>query len=59
MRKDLMPLLRPQKFTWLGIRPPKEVLLYGPPGTYKTLTERMVANLIDACFIRIIVSELV
>jgi 26S proteasome regulatory subunit T1 len=54
-----MPLLHPEKFTTLGIDPPKGVLLYGPPGTGKTLTARAVANRTDACFIRVIGSELV
>ena len=43
----------------LGIDPPKGVLLYGPPGTGKTLCARAVANRTDACFIRVIGSELV
>jgi len=43
----------------LGIDPPKGVLLYGPPGTGKTLAARAVANRTDACFIRVIGSELV
>lgn len=54
-----MPLLNPEKFTELGIDPPKGVLLYGPPGTGKTLTARAVANRTEACFIRVIGSELV
>lgn len=54
-----MPLLNPEKFINLGIDPPKGVLLYGPPGTGKTLTARAVANRTDACFIRVIGSELV
>merc|ERR1711988_1554973 len=54
-----MPLLHPEKFSNLGIEPPKGVLLYGPPGTGKTLTARAVANRTDACFIRVIGSELV
>jgi len=54
-----MPLLTPQKFIDLGIDPPKGVMLYGPPGTGKTLTARAVANRTDACFIRVIGSELV
>jgi 26S proteasome regulatory subunit T1 len=54
-----MPLLQPEKFVNLGIDPPKGVLLYGPPGTGKTLTARAVANRTDACFIRVIGSELV
>ena len=43
----------------LGIEPPKGVLLFGPPGTGKTLLARAVANRTDACFIRVIGSELV
>ena len=35
------------------------MLLYGPPGTGKTLCARAVANRTDACFIRVIGSELV
>ena len=54
-----MPLLTPEKFIDLGIDPPKGVMLYGPPGTGKTLTARAVANRTDACFIRVIGSELV
>ena len=54
-----MPLLTPEKFVNLGIDPPKGVLLYGPPGTGKTLLARAVANRTDACFIRVIGSELV
>jgi len=54
-----LPLLHPERFVALGIEPPKGVLLYGPPGTGKTLTARAVANRTDACFIRVIGSELV
>jgi len=54
-----LPLLNPERFVKLGIDPPKGVLLYGPPGTGKTLLARAVANQTDACFIRVIGSELV
>jgi 26S proteasome regulatory subunit T1 len=54
-----IPLLNPERFVKLGIDPPKGVLLYGPPGTGKTLSARAVANRTDACFIRVIGSELV
>ncbi|KAF1322352.1 26s protease regulatory subunit 7, partial [Globisporangium splendens] len=54
-----LPLLHPERFVNLGIDPPKGVLLYGPPGTGKTLSARAVANRTDACFIRVIGSELV
>lgn len=53
------PLLNPEKFINLGIDPPKGVLLYGPPGTGKTLVARAVANRTEACFIKVIGSELV
>ncbi|MPC12676.1 26S protease regulatory subunit 7 [Portunus trituberculatus] len=53
------PLLHPERFVNLGIEPPKGVLLFGPPGTGKTLCARAVANRTDACFIRVIGSELV
>jgi 26S proteasome regulatory subunit T1 len=53
------PLLHPERFVKLGIQPPKGVLLYGPPGTGKTLLARAVANRTDACFIRVVGSELV
>merc|ERR1712196_14722 len=54
-----LPMLHPERFVQLGIDPPKGVLLYGPPGTGKTLAARAVANRTDACFIRVIGSELV
>lgn len=54
-----LPLTNPEKFTALGIDPPKGVLLYGPPGTGKTLMAKAVANRTDATFIRVIGSELV
>jgi len=54
-----LPLLHPERFIQLGIDPPKGVLLFGPPGTGKTLCARAVANRTDACFIRVIGSELV
>lgn len=54
-----LPPLQPERFVNLGIEPPKGVLLFGPPGTGKTLCARAVANRTDACFIRVIGSELV
>ena len=55
----LLVCLQPERFVNLGIEPPKGVLLFGPPGTGKTLCARAVANRTDACFIRVIGSELV
>ncbi|KAI3845437.1 hypothetical protein MKX03_010170 [Papaver bracteatum] len=52
-------MLHPEKFVKIGIDPPKGILFYGPPGSGKTLLARAVANRTDACFIRVIGSELV
>lgn len=38
------PLLHPDAFERLGVRPPKGVLLYGPPGCSKTLLVRACAT---------------
>ncbi|KAM3702312.1 hypothetical protein ACJW31_04G016600 [Castanea mollissima] len=54
-----LPMIHPKKFVKLGIDPPKGVLCHGPPGTGKTLLAKAVANRTDACFIRVIGSELV
>jgi len=47
------PLKRPEIFERLGIRPPKGILLFGPPGCGKTLLARAVATESEANFITI------
>ncbi|MFA6226185.1 MAG: CDC48 family AAA ATPase [Methanoregula sp.] len=54
-----LPLRHPEIFERLGIQPPKGVLLYGQPGTGKTLIAKAVANEVDAHFITISGPEIV
>merc|ERR1712137_599598 len=54
-----LPLTHPELYEEVGIRPPKGVILYGAPGTGKTLLAKAVANETSATFLRVVGSELI
>lgn len=54
-----LPLTNPEIFQDIGIEPPRGVLLYGLPGTGKTLLAKAVAHESKATFIHMSGSELV
>merc|ERR1711920_1159628 len=45
-----LPLRHPTLFKTIGVKPPRGILLYGPPGSGKTLIARAVANETGAFF---------
>jgi proteasome regulatory subunit len=54
-----LPLTDPDLFKDVGVEPPTGVLLYGPPGSGKTLIAKAVASRANATFLRMSGSELV
>eukprot|EP00029_Vermamoeba_vermiformis_P005217 TRINITY_DN174_c0_g1_i1.p1 TRINITY_DN174_c0_g1~~TRINITY_DN174_c0_g1_i1.p1 ORF type:complete len:454 (+),score=130.29 TRINITY_DN174_c0_g1_i1:24-1364(+) len=54
-----LPLTHPELYEEIGIKPPKGVILYGSPGTGKTLIAKAVANSTSATFLRVVGSELI
>jgi len=54
-----LPLTHPELYEQIGIDPPRGVLLFGPPGTGKTMMAKAVANHTKASFIRVVGSEFV
>ncbi|XP_039249015.1 26S proteasome regulatory subunit 4 [Styela clava] len=54
-----LPLTHPEYYEEMGIKPPKGVILYGQPGTGKTLLAKAVANQTSATFLRVVGSELI
>ncbi|KAK9826632.1 hypothetical protein WJX74_007019 [Apatococcus lobatus] len=54
-----LPLTHPELYEDIGIKPPKGVILYGEPGTGKTLLAKAVAHSTSASFLRVVGSELI
>jgi len=54
-----LPLTHPELYSQIGIDPPSGVLLYGSPGTGKTMLAKAVAHHTNAAFIRVVGSEFV
>ncbi len=54
-----LALLQPDLFGWLGVDPPKAVLLHGPTGTGKSLLARAFANESNAAFFTLSATELI
>jgi 26S proteasome regulatory subunit T2 len=54
-----LPLTNPELYEEIGISAPKGVILYGEPGTGKTLLAKAVANQTSANFLRVVGSELI
>ena len=55
----VLPLEKKHLFEAIGIKPPKGVLMFGPPGTGKTMLARAVAARVNATFLKLAGSQLV
>uniref|UniRef100_A0A0A9XRB9 26S protease regulatory subunit 6A-A n=1 Tax=Lygus hesperus TaxID=30085 RepID=A0A0A9XRB9_LYGHE len=55
----VLPITQKDRFEKIGIQPPKGVLLYGSPGTGKTMLARACAAATNACFLRLAGPQLV
>jgi len=55
----VLPVTHKERFEALRIKPPKGVLLYGAPGTGKTLMARACAAQTKACFLKLAGPQLV
>lgn len=55
----VLPIVHKDKFKNLGIRPPKGVLMHGPPGVGKTMMARACAAQTSATFLKLAGPQLV
>eukprot|EP00186_Timspurckia_oligopyrenoides_P001661 CAMPEP_0182451400 /NCGR_PEP_ID=MMETSP1172-20130603/43697_1 /TAXON_ID=708627 /ORGANISM="Timspurckia oligopyrenoides, Strain CCMP3278" /LENGTH=426 /DNA_ID=CAMNT_0024649171 /DNA_START=36 /DNA_END=1316 /DNA_ORIENTATION=+ len=55
----VLPMTHAERFENIGIRPPKGVLMYGPPGVGKTLLARACAAQTNATFLKLAGPQLV
>ena len=53
------PLKHPEVYGWLGVDPPRGVLLHGPPGCGKTALANAIANECGVPFLRVSAPEVV
>eukprot|EP00887_Chlorella_sp_A99_P002097 scaffold21.g2097.t1 len=53
------PLKHPEVYGWLGVEPPRGVLLHGPPGCGKTALANAIANECGVPFLRVSAPEVV
>ncbi|MFH8621587.1 ATP-binding protein [Streptomyces vietnamensis] len=57
-RRVVLPLAEPERATRHGVRPPRAVCLFGPPGTGKTTFARAIASRLGWPFVEILPSRL-
>ena len=55
----VFPIEKKHLFQAIGIKPPKGVLMFGPPGTGKTMLSRAIASRAKAIFLKLAGTQLV